>query len=148
MAKSKYILYSAFVIFVKHDTFISSKDSKIFTVIKLNKNVALTSLAWGLFFVLIGISLVAAYYGVKNVAPYFAIGIGIILIGLNLSRKGLGMRLSIFGLFIGIVAICLGGTVFLGLSLWPWGYAIIIVLIGLFVIAEAAESLGKRKAIQ
>jgi len=114
----------------------------------LNKNVALTSLAWGLFFILIGVSLVAAYYNAKNVAPYFAIGVGIILIGLNLSRKGLGMRLSIFGLFIGILAICLGGTVFLGLPLWPWGYSMIIVLIGLFVIAEAAESLGKRKANQ
>ena len=114
----------------------------------MNKNVALTSLAWGLFFILIGVSLVAAYYKVENVAPYFAIGVGIILIGLNLSRKGLGMRLSMFGLFIGILAICLGGTVFLGLPLWPWGYSMIIVLIGLFVIAEAAESLGKRKANQ
>jgi peptidoglycan/LPS O-acetylase OafA/YrhL len=112
----------------------------------MNKNVALTSLAWGLFFILIGVSLVAAYYSVKNVAPYFAIGTGIILIGLNVTRKGLGMRLSLFGLFIGIVAICLAGTVFLGLPLMPWGYAMIIVLIGLFVIAEASASLSKRKA--
>jgi hypothetical protein len=116
-------------------------------VIRLNKNVAITSLAWGLFFILIGISLVAAYYGV-NVIPYVAIGIGVILIGLNVSRKGLGMRLSEFGIFIGIVAICLGGLIFLGLPLMPWGYAMIIVLIGLFVIAEATASLSKRKANQ
>jgi hypothetical protein len=116
-------------------------------VIKLNKNVALTSLAWGLFFILIGVSLVAAYYNV-NVVPYVAVGIGIILIGLNVSRKGLGMTLSKFGLFLGIVAIGLGGAIFLGLSLMPWGYAMIIVLIGLFIIAEAAASLGKRKANQ
>jgi membrane protein implicated in regulation of membrane protease activity len=58
------------------------------------------------------------------------------------------MRLSEFGLFIGIVAICLGGTIFLGLPLMPWGYAMIIVLIGLFAIAEAAASLSKRRANQ
>ena len=114
-------------------------------MIKLNKNVALTSLAWGLFFILIGFSLVAAYYNV-NVVPYVAMGVGIILIGLNISRKGLGMRLSKFGLFIGIVAIGLGGAIFLGIPLMPWGYAMIIVLIGLFVIAEATASLGKPKA--
>jgi hypothetical protein len=116
-------------------------------VIKLNKNVALASLAWGLFFILIGFSLVAFYYGV-DVIPYVAVGAGAILIGLNISRKGLGMRLSKFGLFIGIVAICLGGAIFLNLPLMPWGYAMIIVLIGLFIIAEAAASLGKRKANQ
>jgi hypothetical protein len=116
-------------------------------VTRLNKNVALTSLAWGLFFILIGVSLVAAYYNV-NVVPYSAIGVGIILIGLNVSRKGLGMRLSEFGLFIGIVAICLGGAIFLGLPLMPWGYAMIIVLIGLFIIAEASVSLSKRKTNQ
>jgi hypothetical protein len=115
-------------------------------VIKLNKNVALASLAWGLFFILIGFSLVAFYYGV-DVIPYVAVGAGAILIGLNISRKGLGMRLSKFGLFIGIVAIGLGGVIFLGLPLLP-SFAMIIVLIGLFVIAEAAASLGKPKANQ
>jgi len=144
----KYILYSAFVISAEHDTLILYSNTKICTVTRLNKDIALTSLAWGLFFILIGVSLVAAYYKMPNVAPYFAIGMGIILIGLNVSRKGLGMRLSLFGLFIGILAICLGGTVFLGLPIMPWGYAMIIVLIGLFIIAEASASLSKRKANQ
>jgi hypothetical protein len=100
-----------------------------------------------MFFVLIGFSLAAAYYSV-NVIPYVALGTGIILIGLNASRKSLGMRLSKFGLFIGIVAIGLGGAIFLNLPLMPWGYAMIIVLIGLFVIAEAAASLSKQKPNQ
>jgi hypothetical protein len=117
-------------------------------VIILNKNVALTSLAWGLFFILIGVSLVAASYYNVNIIPYVAVGAGIILIGLNVSRKSLGMRLSKFGLFIGIVAICLGGAIFLNLPLMPWGYAMIIVLIGLFIIAEAAASLSKQKTNQ
>jgi hypothetical protein len=104
---------------------------------------ALTSLAWGLFFILIGLSLVAFYYG-ADVVPYVALGAGIILIGLNISRKGSGMRLSKLGLFIGIVAIGLGGAIFLGFPLLP-SYAMIIVLIGLFIIAEAAASLRKPK---
>ncbi|MDH5793323.1 MAG: hypothetical protein OEZ18_02015 [Candidatus Bathyarchaeota archaeon] len=109
----------------------------------MNRNVALTSLAWGLFFILIGLSLVAMVYGV-DVIPYVALGAGIILIGLNITRKGLGMMLSKFSLFIGIVAFALGGAVLLGFTAVPW-YAMIIVLIGLFIIAEAARSLTKSR---
>jgi hypothetical protein len=107
----------------------------------LNRSVALTSLAWGLFFVLVGLSWVAGeYYGVPAV-PYVAVGTGLILIGLNVARTGLGMRLSWFSLFIGIVAFAFGGAALVGyaLPLLPT----IIVLIGLFVIAEAAKGLRK-----
>jgi hypothetical protein len=103
--------------------------------------VALTSLAWGLFFVLIGLSWVASeYYGVSMV-PYVALGAGLILIGLNVARTGLGMKLSKFSLFIGIVAFAFGGAALGGYEL-PL-FATIIVLIGLFIIAEAAASIRK-----
>ena len=106
----------------------------------LNKNVALTSLAWGLFFVLIGLSW--AVSNVVDVVPYVALGAGIILIGLNVARTGLGMHLSKFSLFIGIVALAFGVALM--------GYPLplpetIIVLIGLFIIAEAARSLTKSR---
>jgi hypothetical protein len=103
--------------------------------------VALTSLAWGLFFVLIGLSW--AVSNVVDVVPYVALGAGIILIGLNVARTGLGMRLSKFSLFIGIVAFAFGGVALMGYEL-PL-FETIIVLIGLFIIAEAARSLTKSR---
>ncbi|MDH5266678.1 MAG: hypothetical protein OEW62_03250 [Candidatus Bathyarchaeota archaeon] len=107
----------------------------------MNRNVALTSLAWGLFFVLIGLSW--AVSNVVDVVPYVALGAGIILIGLNVARTGLGMRLSKFSLFMGIVAFAFGGVALIGYEL-PL-FETIIVLIGLFIIAEAARSLTKSR---
>lgn len=109
----------------------------------LNKNVTLISLAWGLFLVLIGLSWVAGeYYGI-SMTPYVALGVGLILIGLNIARTSLRMKLSKFSLFIGIVALAFGGTALMGYSLPLW--QTIIVLIGLFIIAEAVSSLRKSK---
>jgi hypothetical protein len=101
--------------------------------------VALTTLAWGLFIVLIGLC------WALNEVPYVALSAGIILIGLNVARTGLGMHLSKFSLFIGIVALAFG-VVLLGYPL-PLPETI-IVLIGLFIIAEAATSLSKHKTNQ
>ena len=109
----------------------------------MNKSVALTSLAWGLFFVLIGLSWITSEHYKISMVPYVALGAGIILIGLNLARTGLGMSLNKFTLFIGIVAIAFGGASVLGYELPLW--QTIIVLIGLFIIAEAATSLRKSK---
>jgi hypothetical protein len=109
----------------------------------MNRNVALTSLAWGLFFVLIGLSWIASEYYKISVVPYVALGAGIILIGLNLARTSLGMSLSKFSLFIGIVAFAFGGASVMGYALPLW--QTIIVLIGLFIIAEAVRSLTKSR---
>ena len=109
----------------------------------MNRNVALTSLAWGVFFVWIGLSWIASeYYGVSMEA-YVALGVGIILIGLNAARMGFGMKLSKFSLFIGVVALVFGGTALTGFK--PPLWQTIILLIGLFIIAEAAASLTKSK---
>lgn len=104
---------------------------------------ALTTLAWGLFIVLIGLCWAINEYYAISMVPYVALGAGIILIGLNVARTGLGMRLSKFSLFIGIVAFAFGGAALIGYEL-PL-FAMIIVLIGLFIIAEAAASLRKSK---
>ena len=109
----------------------------------MNRNVALTSLAWGLFFILIGTSWMAKnYYGIDAV-PYVALGAGLILIGLNVARTGLGMPLSKFSLFIGIIALVFGGASVMGYGL-PL-FETIVVLIGLFIVAEAARALMKAK---
>jgi hypothetical protein len=105
--------------------------------------VALTSLAWGLFFVLIGLGWATSQYYAADVVPYVALGVGIILIGLNVARTGLGMALNKFSLFIGIVAFAFGGAAMLGYGL-PL-FETILVLIGLFIIAEAVRALTKSK---
>lgn len=104
---------------------------------------ALTSLAWGIFFVWIGVSWVAGEYFGITMAPYVALGAGLILIGLNIARTSLGMKLSKFSLFIGIVALAFSGTALMGYPLPFW--QTIIILIGLFIIAEAVSSLRKAK---
>lgn len=109
----------------------------------MNKNVALTSLSWGVFFVWIGVSWIASeYYGVSMI-HYVAFGAGLILICLNIARAGLGMGLSKVGLLIGIIALAFGGTAVMGYPLPLW--QTILILIGLFIIAEAAYSLAKSK---
>lgn len=112
----------------------------------MNKNVALTSLAWGLFFVMIGVSLAMTGYGVafETMLPYIAVGTGIILIGLSIARTSLGMELNKFSLFIGVLAFILGSLAAIG-YLQTLGYAAIIILIGLFIIAEAARALTRSK---
>ncbi|NWG11136.1 hypothetical protein HXY33_05235 [Candidatus Bathyarchaeota archaeon] len=110
----------------------------------MNKSVALTSLAWGLFFVVIGVSwawAASSNYTV-DVIPTVAVSAGIILIGISLARASFGMSLSKFSLFIGIIALAFGGAALMGYSLPLW--QAIIVLIGLFIIAEAVRSLTKK----
>lgn len=110
-------------------------------MLNVNKSVALTSLAWGLFFVLIGVSWAASREYGEAVIPYVALGVGAILIGINVARMGLGMALSKFSLFIGIVAFAFGGAALVGYAL-PL-LETVIVLIGLFIIAEAVRALKK-----
>ncbi|MGB9676436.1 MAG: hypothetical protein ACPL0C_04540 [Candidatus Bathyarchaeales archaeon] len=96
---------------------------------------------------MIGVSLAMTGVGVRfeDMMPYIAVGTGVILIGLSVARTSLGMELNKFSLFIGILAFVLGGLAVTGyLETLPW-YAIVIILIGLFIIAEAARALAKSK---
>jgi energy-converting hydrogenase Eha subunit C len=112
----------------------------------LNKSVALTSLAWGLFFIVIGVTWAASAYGYYSgdVIPVIALSAGIILIVVSIARTTLGMSLNKFSLFIGIIAFAFGGTALLGVALPP--IPTIIVLIGLFIVAEAVRSLTRKKS--
>lgn len=109
----------------------------------MNRNVALTSIAWGVFFVWIGLSWIASEYYKVSMGSYVALGVGVILIGLNLARTLLKLKPSKFSLFIGILALAFGGASIAGFELPIW--QTILILIGLFIIAEAAASLAKSK---
>ena len=73
-------------------------------------------------------------YGVDT-GTVIAIGVGLILIGLNIARKAVGARMGRFSLGIGILALVIGLARYAGLKvdILP----LIIILIGLFILAEA-----------
>jgi len=70
-----------------------------------------------------------------------ALGVGLILLGLNVARAGVGIRMSKFSFFIGMVAFAVGGAGILGYSL-PL-IPTIVILIGLFILAEAIQKLTR-----
>ena len=95
----------------------------------------LTTLAWGLFFILIGGAWIYGETYHIDTGTVIAIGVGLILIGLNLARSSIGIRISRFTLGIGILALLIGLAQYYGLRVNI--LALIIILIGLFIIAEA-----------
>lgn len=102
----------------------------------LTVNRTLTGVAWGLFFILIGGVWAWNQTTGQDVRALAALGVGVILIGLNLARGAAGLSIGRFSLAIGIIALLFGfgGLVGLNLPLLP----LILILIGLFVVAEAA----------
>jgi uncharacterized membrane protein len=100
----------------------------------------LTTLAWGFFIILIGALWIVADVTKLNVSSYFALGVGLILICLNLARRNIGTGMSRFSLGLGIVALLVGfsGVGGLMLPLIPT----IVVVIGLFIVAEAVAKKG------
>ena len=78
---------------------------------------ALDGLAWGLFIILIGVGWWTGEYYQMDTGPYIALGVGLILLGLNATRAGSGIKIGKFSLFIGLVALAIGGAGILGYSL-------------------------------
>lgn len=107
----------------------------------MTSNRAFESIAWGVFIILIGIGWWAGDYYQIDTGPYIALGVGLILIGLNAVRAGTRIKISKFSLFIGLVAFAMGGAGILGYSL-PL-IPTILILIGLFILAGAIEKLSK-----
>lgn len=94
----------------------------------------LTGVAWGLFFVLVGVSLALQEIQKLDPWPIVALGLGLILVGLNLARKAAGLGFGRFTFIVGIVALLvgLGPLVRVPIPLLP----AVIVLVGLFIVAE------------
>lgn len=100
-------------------------------------NKLLNGAAWGAFFVVLGIGWITSAIYAIDVAAYIAVGAGIILVAINLARFTVGISISKFSLFIGLIAFVLGATGAIGYSL-PL-IPTLIVLVGLFVLAEALQ---------
>jgi len=95
----------------------------------------LTTVAWGLFFILVGGAWIYGETYHIDTGTVIAIGVGLILIGLNLARSSIGVMMSRFSLGIGILALLIGLARYFGMKLDI--LPLIIILIGLFIIAEA-----------
>ena len=95
----------------------------------------LTALAWGLFFILVGGAWVNGVTYHIDTGTIIAIGVGLILVGLNLARSSIGVRMSKFSLALGTLALLIGLARYYGLKVDV--VPLIIILIGLFIVAEA-----------
>jgi hypothetical protein len=100
-------------------------------------NKLLNGVAWGAFFVVLGIGWIASSAYTIDVGAYLAVGVGAILIAINLARLNMGVSLSKFSLFIGLIALALGVGGIIGYSL-PL-ISTVIVLVGLFIVAEGLQ---------
>jgi len=105
-------------------------------------NKFLNGVAWGAFFVVLGIGWLASIAYATDVAAYVAVGAGIILVALNLARVGKGISISKFSLFTGLLILALGGAGIVGYSL-PL-IPTVIVLVGLFIVAEGLQKTATR----
>ena len=105
-------------------------------------NRTLDSLSWGLFIILIGVGWYVGATYEMDTGAYIALGVGLILVGLNLTRNQIGIKISKLSLFVGLVALAIGVAGVLGYALDL--VLTVIILIGLFIIAEAIEKMLKK----
>jgi len=106
------------------------------------ENRTLDSLSWGLFIILIGVGWYVGTAYEIDTGAYIALGVGLILVGLNITRNQIGINISKFSLFVGLVALAIGVAGVLGYSLDL--ILTVIILIGLFIIGEAIEKMLKK----
>src|SRR5512136_2694170 len=113
---------------------------------KAPSNKFLDAIAWGVFIVLLGAGWIASAYYQMDTGIYLALGVGVILLVLNFARWGLKITISKGSLFIGLLALALSLSGIVGYAL-PF-IPTVIVLVGLFIVAEALERVTAKKPIQ
>jgi hypothetical protein len=81
---------------------------------KVKQNKRLENIGWGLFLVMLGCNMLVP----DDVIPggAWTIGIGLIMLGLNVARYSYGIRMSGFTTFLGILAIISGSAQLLGVD--------------------------------
>ncbi len=110
------------------------------------KNKVSDALAWGVFIVLLGAGWITSSYYQIDTGIYIALGAGFILIALNFARWSTGISISKFSLFIGLLALSLSGAGIIGFAM-PF-IPTVIVLVGLFIVAEAMQKTINKKPLQ
>ena len=110
---------------------------------KSTTNKVLDAIAWGVFIVLLGAGWITSSYYNMDTGIFVALGVGFILIALNVARMTLRINVSKFSLFIGLLAIALSGAGLLGFAM-PF-IPTVVVLVGLFIVAEAIQKTTSRR---
>jgi len=109
------------------------------------RNKVFDTVAWGTFIVLLGVGWITSITYQASTTVYIALGVGVILIALNLARYFTAIKISKFSLFVGIIALALSGAGVVGYEL-PF-IPTLIVLIGLFVVTEAIQRLTHKQPL-
>jgi hypothetical protein len=112
---------------------------------KSTRNKIFDAIAWGVFIVLLGVGWITSTYYQIDTGIYIALGAGLILIVLNFTRWTTGISISKFSLFIGMFALALSGSGILGFAM-PF-IPTLIVLVGLFIVAQAMQKTTSKKPI-
>lgn len=99
---------------------------------KVMLNKRLESIAWGLFLIMLGCQAFIPSARVNE--GYWSIGVGLILLGLNLARYLNQIRMSGFTTVLGIIALATGIGELAGLDL-P-GLAILLILLGAHLVLK------------
>jgi hypothetical protein len=94
----------------------------------------LTTAAWGLFFIMAGGILLIPDSQVPSGA--WGIGIGVIMIGLNVVRAAMGLKTSLWTIGLGTVALLVGLTDLAGVDLPV--FALLLIVLGAVVVLRAA----------
>ena len=113
---------------------------------KSARNKVFDAIAWGVFIVLLGAGWITSTYYQIDTGIYIALGAGLILIALNFARWTTGINVSKFSLFIGLLALSLSGAGIVGFAM-PF-IPTVIVLVGLFIVAEAMQKTLNKKPVQ
>ena len=99
---------------------------------KAAMNKRLETVAWGFFLIMLG----GFMFVPKETIPggLWSIGVGLIMLGLNLARYLNQIRMSGFTTFIGILAVVGGIAELIGLT--NLGGALFIIILGLYLIVK------------
>jgi len=101
---------------------------------KIAKNKQLESIGWGFFLVMMGGSIIIS----DEVAPegLWTIGVGLIMLGLNIARYINGIRMSGFTTVLGLIAIATGTTELLGFDFG--GFPFLLIIMGAYLLLKPA----------
>jgi len=99
---------------------------------KAGLNKRLEGIGWGLFLIMLGgFALVPHVLVPKGL---WSIGVGIIMLGLNVARYSLHIKMSGFTTVLGIIALISGGFELLGRN--NLGGPILLIILGLYLLVK------------
>lgn len=101
---------------------------------KIAQNKRLESIGWGFFLVMMGGSIIIS----DEVAPegLWTIGVGLIMLGLNIARYFNGIRMSGFTTVLGLIAIATGTSELLGFDFG--GFPFLLIIMGVYLLLKPA----------